>query len=176
MQIQIKIHTVCTAPLRVKDLLGLLSTLSQLYMRWDHRSTVLIETLGQQYITRGNSIQAVSYEEIFPRNFGVGGVKNFFGKKSISYEETFPKKFFAQNFLRKKKLEYSQPRKFSSPKFPRDKRKFYEEILGSLDNRTEISTPSQYWMMPTAVRTHDYLCSLLFSHMHRVTQTLPQEP
>ena len=26
-------------------------------------------------------IQAVSYEEIFPRNFGVGGVKNFLGKK-----------------------------------------------------------------------------------------------
>ena len=52
-------------------------------------------------------------------------------------------------------------------------RKFYEEILGSLDNRTEISTLSQYWMMPT---TYTQLCSLMYSHMHRVTQTLPQEP
>ena len=33
------------------------------------------------------------------------------------------------------------------PKFPGDKRKFYVEILRSLDNRTEISTLSQYWMM-----------------------------
>ena len=27
-------------------------------------------------------IETVSYEEIFPRNFGVGGVKNFLGKKN----------------------------------------------------------------------------------------------
>ena len=75
--------------------------------------------------------QAVSYEEFFPRNFGVGGVKKILGEKNASYEEFFPKNSLAQNFLRKKKLEYSQPRKFL---------KFYEEILGSLDNRTEIST------------------------------------
>ena len=101
----------------------------------------------------------------------------FFLFDNQSNEETFRKNFLAQNFLRKKKLEYSQPRKFSSPKFPGDKRKFYEEILGSLDNRTGISTPSQYWMMPTAACcTCTRLCSLLYSHMHRVTQTLPQEP
>ena len=100
--------------------------------------------------------KAVSYEELFPRHFGVGGGGGkFLGKKNISYDEIFRKNFLAQNFLSKKKLEYSHPRKFSSPKFPGDKRIFFEEILGSLDNRTEISTPSQYWMMPTAVRTHD---------------------
>ena len=36
------------------------------------------------------------------------------------------------------------PAKFPRSKFPGDVRKFYEEILGSLDNRTEISTLSQY--------------------------------
>ena len=62
------------------------------------------------------------------------------GEKNVSYEQNFPQNFLAQNFLRKKKLEFSQPRKFSNPKLPGDKRKFYEEILRSLDNRTEIST------------------------------------
>ena len=38
---------------------------------------------------------------------------------------------------------------FEAQNFLRDKRNFYEEIFGSLDNRTEISTLSQYWMMPT---------------------------
>ena len=46
------------------------------------------------------------------------------------------------------------PSKFPRPKFPGDNRKFYEEILGSLDNRTEISTLSQYWMMPTTYLVH----------------------
>ena len=84
--------------------------------------------------------RAVSYEDFFPRNFGVGGVKLFLGKKNVSYEEIFPKNLLARNFLRKKKLEYSQPRKFSTSKFPGDKRKFNEEIFGSLDNRTGIGT------------------------------------
>ena len=53
---------------------------------------------------------------------------------------------------------------FEAQNFLETRGNFYEEILGSLDNRTEISTFSQYWMMP-----------LLYSHMHRVTQTLPQE-
>ena len=108
--------------------------------------------------------KTVSYEEIFPGNFGVGRVKNFLGKKTFltrkfSGKISSPKtssgnfgsnspsrgNFQAQNFL--------------------ETRKFYEESLGSLDNRPEISTFSQYWMMP-----------LLYSHTHRVTQTLPQEP
>ena len=101
--------------------------------------------------------KAVSYEEIFPRNFGVGGVKNFLGKKNVSYEEIFTKKFFAQNFLRKKKLEYFQPRKFSSPKFPGDKRKFLDHLIIELK-----SVQDEYWMMPTAVRTHD--CVLCYTH------------
>ena len=67
--------------------------------------------------------------EIFQEILGLEGSKISWGKKNISYEEIFPKNFLAQNFLRKKKLEYSQPRKFSSPKFPGDKRKFYEEIF-----------------------------------------------
>ena len=65
-----------------------------------------------------------------------------------------------------KKLEFSQPRNFSSPKFPEVKRKFYEEILRSLYSRTEISTRGvpvrQYWMIATAVRTHD--CVLCCTH------------
>ena len=65
-----------------------------------------------------------------------------------------------------KKLEFSQPRNISSPKFPGVKRKFYEEILRSLYSRTEISTRGvpfrQYWMIATAVRTHD--CVLCCTH------------
>ena len=52
-----------------------------------------------------------SYEEIFQENFG-GGVKNFLGKKKNSHEEIFRKFFLAQNFLRKFRLEFSQPRNF----------------------------------------------------------------
>ena len=111
--------------------------------------------------------------KFFQEILGLEGSKRSREKPPVSYEEIFRQNFLTHNFLRKFWLEFSQPRKFWSPKFPGDKRKFYEEILGSLDNRTEISTFSQYWMMPT---TCTQLCSLLYSHMHRVTQTLPQEP
>ena len=33
----------------------------------------------------------VSYDEVFPGNFGVGGVKNFLGKKNRSLQGNFPK-------------------------------------------------------------------------------------
>ena len=56
--------------------------------------------------------KTVSYEEFFPGNFGVGGVKHFLGKKDVSYKEIFRKNFLTQNFLRKFWLEFSQPRKF----------------------------------------------------------------
>ena len=105
-----------------------------------------------------------------------------------------------QQFLREKKtfLTRKFSGKISSPKIPSGNfgsnspsrgnfeaqnfletrgnftRKFYEEILGSLDNRTEISSLSQYWMLPTTYT--QLMCSLLYSHMHRFTQTLPQEP
>ena len=91
----------------------------------------------------------------FQETLGLEGSKISWGKKN---EGIFRKHFLAQNFLRKFWLEFSQP----SPKFPGDKRKFYEEIFGLLDNRTEISTLSQYWMMPTAVRTHN--CVLCCTH------------
>ena len=86
-----------------------------------------------------SSGKTVSYEEIFPGNFGVGGAKNFLGKKTR---------------LRKFSGKISS-RKISSGNFGSDSpsrgnfeaqnflRKFYEEILGSLDNRNEISTLSQ---------------------------------
>ena len=41
-------------------------------LRWDHRLQI-----------RKKPFQTVSYEEIFPGNFGVGGVKNFSGKKTF---------------------------------------------------------------------------------------------
>ena len=52
-------------------------------------------------------VKTVSYEEIFPGNFGVGGVKNFLGKKHVSYEEIFRQNFLAQNSLRKFWLGFS---------------------------------------------------------------------
>ena len=51
------------------------------------------------------------------------------GEKNASYEEFLPKKLLAKNLLRKKKLEYSQPREVLAQNFPGDRRKFYEEIL-----------------------------------------------
>ena len=108
--------------------------------------------IGKSYIQRSSLQRLVlfcffSLRPFLSRNFfqeilGLEGSKISWGKKkgNVSYEEIFPQNFLAQNFLRKKKLEFSQPRKFSSPKFPGDKRKFYEEILRSLHNRTEIST------------------------------------
>ena len=36
--------------------------------------------------------QTVSYEEIFPGNFGVGGVKNFLGKKTRLLRGNFARK------------------------------------------------------------------------------------
>ena len=108
--------------------------------------------IGKSYIQR-SSLQRLILFCFFPlRPFlkriffqeilGLEGSKNSWVKKkgNVSYEEIVPQNSLAQNFLRKKKLELSQPRKFSSPKFPGDKRKFYGEIFRSLDNRTEIST------------------------------------
>ena len=46
----------------------------------------------------GDTRNTVSYEEIFPRNFGVGGVKNFLGKKT-PYEAKFPRPKFPQEIL-----------------------------------------------------------------------------
>ena len=129
-----------------------------------HQKKTKNKTILRPFLTR----------KFFQEILGLEGSKISWEKKNVSYEEIFPKKFLAQNFLRKKKLEYSQPKKFSSPKFPGDRRELYEEIFGSLDNRTEISTPSQYWMMPTAVRTHD--CVLCCTHTCIESQTLPQEP
>ena len=37
--------------------------------------------------------KTVSYEEIFPGNFGVGGVKNFLGKKKSFLRGNYPAKF-----------------------------------------------------------------------------------
>ena len=69
-------------------------------------------TMSGLRLTDTPHVQTVSYEEIFPGNFGVGGVKNFLGKTPVSYEEIFRQNFLAQNFLRKFWLEFSQPRKF----------------------------------------------------------------
>ena len=78
--------------------------------------------------------------KFFQEILGLEGSKKSWEKKHVSYEEIFRQNFLAQNFLRKFWLGFSYPRKFWSPKFPGDKRKFYQEILGSLDNRTEFST------------------------------------
>ena len=123
------------------------------------------------------SFKTVSYEEIFRGNFEVGGVKKFLGKKNVSYEEIFPQNFLAQNLLWKNKLELSQPGKFSSPKFPGDKRKFYEEILRSLDNRTEISTsgvplPSTGWCLLLYV--HTTVFSVVLTHASSHTNVAPR--
>ena len=84
--------------------------------------------------------KAVSYEDLFWRIIWVGGVRKCLGKKNVFYEEIFPKNLLSKTLLRKKKLEYSQPRNVLAQTFPGDKRKFHEDIFGSLYNRTEINT------------------------------------
>ena len=42
--------------------------------------------------------ETVSYEEIFPGNFGVGGVKKFLGKKTFLTRKNFPP-FLTRKFL-----------------------------------------------------------------------------
>ena len=117
--------------------------------------------------------KTVSYEENFPGNLGLEGSKISWGKKNVSYEEMSGKisspKISSGNFGSNSPSRGN----FEAQNFL-ETRKFYEEILGSLDNRTEISSLSQYWMLPTTYT--QLMCSLLYSHMHGVTQTLPQEP
>ena len=84
------------------------------------------------------------------------------------FSETFPRLKFPQE----KKARILPVEEIFEPKISWR----HEEIFGSLDNRTEISTPSQYWMMPTAVCTHDCVLCCTHTYMHRVTQTLLQEP
>ena len=45
----------------------------------------------------GKGAKTVSYEEIFPGNFGVGGVKNFLGKKTVSYTHYYGDKILSKN-------------------------------------------------------------------------------
>ena len=72
-------------------------------------------------VTRGcqSDTKTVSYEEIFPGNFGVGGVKNFLGKKP---------RFLRGNY----------PAKFPRPKFP-------QEILARILPAEEILKPKISW-------------------------------
>ena len=90
--------------------------------------------IGKSYIQR-SSLQRLVLSCFFPlRPFltreclqeilGLEGSKVSWGKKTFLTRKIFE----SQNFLTKKKLEFSQPRKLSNPKFPGDKRKFYEEF------------------------------------------------
>ena len=56
--------------------------------------------------------------------------------KKVSHEEYFPKISLAKISLRKKKLEYSQPRNILAQNIPGDKRIFFEGYSGLLYNRT----------------------------------------
>ena len=70
--------------------------------------------------------KTVSYEEIFPGNFGVGGVKNFLGKKTSLLRGNFPAKF---------------PR----PKFP-------QEILARILLAEEFFKPKISWRQQEILR------------------------
>ena len=70
--------------------------------------------------------QTVSYEEIFPGNFGVGGVKKFLGKKTRLLRGDFPAKF-------------------SRPKFP-------QEILARILPAEEILKPKISWRQKEILR------------------------
>ena len=63
---------------------------------------------------------------------------------------------------------------FEAQNFPGDKKKFYEEIFGSLDNTTEFSTLSQYWMMPTTWYVHTTLFSAVLTHASSHTNVAPR--
>ena len=77
-------------------------------------------------VWQGDCAKTVSYEEIFPGNFGVGGVKNFLGKKTRLLRGIFPAKF---------------PR----PKFP-------QEILARILLAEEILKPKISWRQVEILR------------------------
>ena len=77
------------------------------------------------YKTKQNN-ETVSYEEIFPGNFGVGGVKVFLGKKTRRLRGNFPAKF---------------PR----PKFP-------QQILARILLAEEILKPKISWRQEEILR------------------------
>ena len=134
---------------------------------------------GIQFVIYLVHPEAVSYEEIFPKKLGLEGSKISWEKINVSYVEFFPKKILAQNSLRKKKLDYSQPRKFSSPNFLETKGNFTRNFLDHLIIELK-SVQDEAYPFPALDDVYCYtytrLCSLLYSHMHRVTQTFPQEP
>ena len=81
--------------------------------------------------------KTVSYEKYFSKNYLGWRSKKILGKKKASYEERFPEISFAKISLRKKKLEYFQPRNILAQNIPGDKRNILDH---SLYNKTEIST------------------------------------
>ena len=77
--------------------------------------------------------KTVSYEEIFPGNFGVGGIKNFLGEK---------KRFLRGNF----------PAKFPRPEFP-------QEILARILLAEEILEPKVSWRHEEILRGNSGITS-----------------
>ena len=78
------------------------------------------------------------------------------------------------NFSLREILARILPAEERSPKFPGDKRRFYEEFFGSLGNGTEISTLSQYWMMPTTYQVHTTGFSAALTHASSHTNVAPR--
>ena len=126
-----------------------------------------------------HTIRPFLTRKLFKEILGLEGSNNFLEKIRYVHNLMISDRLLRSKIsLGKKSSNSPSRRNFQAQNFL-ETRKFYEEILGSLDNRTEISArgvplPSTGWCLYCC--TYTRLCSLLYSHMHRVTQMLPQEP
>ena len=109
------------------------------------------------------SLRPFLTRKVFLEILGLEGTKFCWEKKTFlrgNFPETFPRPKFPQEILARLLPET---------------RKFYGEILGSLDNRTEISTLSQYWMIcctHTCIESHKRCPKSLLTNVRGRTAVL----
>ena len=110
------------------------------------------------------------------------GQNNYWKKTPVSYEDIFLKIFLAKSFLRKKNSSILPAEEIFEPKtsnfletIGNFTSKFLDHLIIELKSVQDEAYPFPV-MDDAYCCTYTRLCSLMYSHMHRVTQTLPQEP
>ena len=126
-----------------------------------------------------HTIKAVSYEEIFQEILGLEGSKHFLEKNRQVYNLMISDSLLRSKISSGKKSSNSPSRRnFQAQNFLETRgnftRKFWDHLI------VELKSVREAYSFPVLddayCCTYTRLCSLLYSHMHRVTQTLPQEP
>ena len=93
-------------------------------------------------------------------------------KKIVGRKKLFLRENISEKYPQEEKARILPAEENFEPKFPGDKRKFYEEILDHLIIELK-SVQHEAYPFPVLddayCCTYTRLCSLLYSHMHRVT-------